>query len=172
VTWCSSAPRAFRSETTDSIKQGDPAPDVHSTDQHGRPFDLTEFRDKRWVVLFFYPKDASPVCTREACHFRDAYEQFVSAGAEVVGISSDSVESHKSFATVQRLPFRLLSDANGAVRKEFGVPKTLGVLPGRVTYVIDSDGVVRLVFNSQLDASGHVAEALRILRESQARPSL
>ncbi|HEY3321234.1 MAG TPA: peroxiredoxin [Planctomycetota bacterium] len=154
-----------------AIKQGDPAPDVRLTDQHGRSFDLAEFRGKKWVVLFFYPKDDSPVCTREACVFRDTYEQFVGAGAEVVGVSSDSVESHKTFAEKQRLPFRLLSDADGAVRKAFGVPKTMGVFPGRVTYVIDPGGVVRLTFNSQLNAAGHVAEALRVLRESGERPS-
>jgi len=150
-----------------SIREGDIAPDFQAVDQEGRPLSLADFRGKKWVVLFFYPKDGTPVCTKEACQFRDAYEQFVAAGAEVIGVSADSLERHRTFAATHRLPFRLLSDNDGSVRKTFGVPKTLGFLPGRVTYVIDKEGVVRLVFNSQLNPAGHVAEALRVLRESQ-----
>ena len=112
------------------------------------------------VVLYFYPKDDTPGCTAEACSFRDAYEDFQEACAEVVGVSSDSQSSHEKFAKRHKLPFTLLSDAKGEVRKKYGVPATLALLPGRVTFVIDRDGVVRHVFNSQLQATRHVREAL------------
>ena len=81
-------------------------------------------------MLFFYPKDGTAVCTKEACSFRDAYEDFVQAGAVVIGVSSDSAESHQAFASGHRLPFVLLADADGSLRKAFGVPKTLGIMPG------------------------------------------
>ncbi|MGH2516333.1 MAG: peroxiredoxin, partial [Ktedonobacterales bacterium] len=103
--------------------------------------------------------------TAEACAFRDHYEVFKEAGAEVIGISSDSVGSHEGFAAHHRLPFALVSDAGGAVRKRYQVPSTFGLLPGRVTYVIDQQGIVRYMFSQQLNATQHVTEALRIVRE-------
>jgi thioredoxin-dependent peroxiredoxin len=115
-------------------------------------------------VLFFYPKDNSLVCTREACAFRDAYEDFVAAGATVIGVSGDSAESHEQFASTNRLPFLLATDLDGALRRAFGVPKTLGLIPGRVTYVIDRQGVIRHVFNGQFAADRHVREALDAVR--------
>lgn len=127
---------------------------------------LGQFLGQKWVVLFFYPKDGTPICTREACQFRDAYEDFVAAGAEVLGVSGDSPDRHRQFAGTHRLPFRLLSDPDGLMREAFGVPKTLGLFPGRVTYVIDKDGIVRFVFRSQFHAAKHVSEALRVLREN------
>lgn len=148
-----------------SIQVGDHAPDFTLPSQTGQTVSLAQFRDKQAVVLFFYPKDDTMICTKEACSFRDAYEDFVQAGAVVVGVSSDSVESHQGFASGHRLPFALLSDPSGSLRKSFGVPKTLGFLPGRVTYVIDKEGVVRHVFNSQFAADRHVAEALTMVRQ-------
>ena len=118
--------------------------------------------------LYFYPKDETPGCTAEACSFRDSYEVFREAGAEVVGVSSDSTSSHDRFATRHRLPFTLLSDEGGRVRKRYGVRPTLGILPGRVTYVIDGSGVVRHVFSSQTGVQRHVQEALDALKEIQA----
>jgi len=112
------------------------------------------------VVLFFYPKNNTAICTKEACAFRDAYQDFVDAGATVVGVSGDSAESHQAFAQQHRLPYLLATDADGALRRAFGVPKTLGLLPGRVTYVIDREGIVRHVFSAQLAADRHVREAL------------
>jgi peroxiredoxin Q/BCP len=123
----------------------------------------------RPVVLYFYPKDDTPGCTKEACTFRDQYQDFEDAGAAVIGVSSDSPESHKKFAAKHRLPFTLLADRGGKVRTLYGVPATLGLLPGRVTFVIDGGGVVRRVFNSQLDATRHVEEALAELRSGGAR---
>jgi peroxiredoxin Q/BCP len=121
------------------------------------------------VVLYFYPKDETPGCTAEACTFRDSYEAFKEAGAEVVGVSSDSVTSHEGFATKHKLPFILLADEGGKVRKEYGVKATLAILPGRVTYVIDGQGVVRHIFSSQTGVQRHVHEALDALNEIAAR---
>src|SRR5262245_23794148 len=125
---------------------------------------LADLWRERPLVLFFYPKDNSLVCTKEACAFRDAYEDFVAAGATVVGISGDSAESHQRFASQNRLQFLLATDADGAVRCAFGVPKTLGLIPGRVTYVIDRTGVVRHMFSGQFVADRHVREALDAVR--------
>jgi peroxiredoxin Q/BCP len=146
------------------IKAGERAPEFELRSGSGETVKLSDFRGKKCVVLFFYPKDDSPGCTVEACTFRDAYDTFAQAGAEVLGISSDSVESHASFAGKHRLPMTLLSDPKGAVRKQYGVKATLGLLDGRVTFVIDSDGVVRHVFSSQLRFGKHVDEALGVVR--------
>lgn len=147
------------------IQAADRAPDFTLPSHTGQTVSLAEFRGKQAVVLFFYPKDGTPVCTKEACSFRDAYEDFVQAGAVVVGVSSDSAERHQAFANGHRLPFVLLSDPDGSLRRAFGVPKTLGVFPGRVTYVIDKEGIVRHVFRSQFAADRHVAEALTVVRQ-------
>lgn len=148
-----------------TIKTGDVAPDVSGVDQDGQTVRLSDYLGQQAVVLFFYPADDSPVCTKEACSFRDAYEQFVEAGAVVIGVSGDSGSRHQQFASKHRLPFRLLTDRDGSIRRAFGVPKTLGIFPGRVTYVLDKSGVVRHVFASQLDADRHVREALEIVEQ-------
>lgn len=146
------------------VKIGDIAPDFTLPSQSGSPVSIKGFRDQKCVVLYFYPKDGTPVCTTESCAFRDQYEVFKDAGAEVIGISGDSPDSHQRFASKHQLPFTLLSDTDNLVRKLYGVPATLGLLPGRVTYVIDKDGVVRHIFNSQFNAKGHVEEALKTLQ--------
>jgi peroxiredoxin Q/BCP len=147
-----------------TIGAGDRAPDFALPDRTGRTVRLGDYRGKQAVVLYFYPKDDTPGCTAESCSFRDQYQDFKDAGAEVIGVSSDSAESHARFADKHRLPFVLLADKGGGLRKQYGVPATLGVLPGRVTFVIDREGVVRHVFNSQFKATKHVAEALDALR--------
>jgi thioredoxin-dependent peroxiredoxin len=147
------------------IEAGQPAPDFALPDAEGKPVRLADFRGKKAVVLYFYPKDDTPGCTAEACSFRDSYEDFQDAGAEVIGVSSDSASSHAKFAKRHKLPFTLLSDAKGEVRKKYGVPSTMGLLPGRVTFVIDKKGIVRHVFNSQLLATRHVSEALAALEK-------
>ena len=152
----------FNSEP--AIKAGDTAPDFSLPDRTGNTVRLSDYRGKKAVVLYFYPKDDTPGCTKEACSFRDQYEVFKDAGAEVIGISSDSAESHAKFASKYSLPFVLVADKGGTVRKQYGVPATLGLLPGRVTFVIDPQGVVRHVFNSQLQATKHVDEAAQALR--------
>ena len=145
------------------VQAGQEAPDFALPDREGRMVRLSEFRGRKPVVLYFYPKDDTPGCTKEACTFRDQYEDFVQAGAEVIGVSSDDEAAHRKFAEKYRLPFTLLADHGGKVRKLYKVPATLGLLPGRVTYVIDTHGVVRHVFNSQMQATQHVAEALTAL---------
>ena len=119
-------------------------------------------------MIYFYPKDDTPGCTSEACSFRDQFEVFKDAEAVIIGISGQSVASHKKFAEKHRLPFTLLSDEGDHIRKLFGVPTNLlGLLPGRVTYVADKTGKVICIFNSQMQSSKHVEEALRILRKSK-----
>jgi thioredoxin-dependent peroxiredoxin len=145
------------------IKVGDPAPEFTLRAQDGEVVKLSDILGRGNAVVYFYPKDNTPGCTAEAGAFRDSYAKFGELGAEVVGISSDSVDSHKGFATDCNLPFKILSDENGEVRKRFGVPSSMGFLPGRVTYVIDRGGIVRYIFSSQLHATRHVEEALRSL---------
>jgi thioredoxin-dependent peroxiredoxin len=150
--------------TKGNVGVGDAAPDFTLRSQSGEQVSLRDFVGrKKAVVLFFYPKDDTPGCTKEACSFRDAYEQFEKLEAEVIGISSDSVRSHQRFVEGHGLPFVLLGDEGSEVRKLYGVPDTLGHFPGRVTYVIDEEGVVRHVFSSQLGVIKHVEEALRAL---------
>jgi len=145
------------------ITEGSPVPSFILPDQHGNQVNINNFLGKP-MVIYFYPKDETAGCTKEACSFRDAYEAFQNVGAEVIGISSDSVASHKSFGQKLRLPFILLSDEGGRVRKQFGVPSGwLGLFPGRVTYIIDRDGIVRYIFNSQLQIQKHINKALEVL---------
>lgn len=150
-----------------SPKTGDKAPGFTLPDQAGRPVTLGDYQGRKVVVLYFYPKDDTRGCTAEACAFRDGYESFTDAGAEVIGVSSDSVASHERFAGRHDLPFVLLSDKDRSVRKRYGA-STLGVVPGRVTFVIDKEGVIRHTFSSMTNVGGHVDEALRIVKELSA----
>ena len=144
------------------LKPGQQAPEFALQNQEDRTVRLSDFRGKN-VVLFFYPKDDTPGCTVESCGFRDQYLVFRDAGAEVVGVSGDSPESHRRFAQKNQLPFQLLSDRNGRVSKAYGVPRTLGLLPGRVTFVVDGTGAVQHAFSSQFQPGRHVSEALKVL---------
>lgn len=148
-----------------TVKVGEKAPDFTLPSQMGDNVTLSEYQGEKKVVLYFYPKDETRGCTREACEFRDMYDVFTGLGAEVLGVSSDTLESHKSFATHHGLPFLLLSDVEGKVRKLYGVPSTMGIIPGRVTFIIDKKGVVRHVFNSQFQPEKHIKEALEVLKE-------
>jgi peroxiredoxin Q/BCP len=146
------------------VKKGDKAPDFTLQSSTGENITLSQFLGKKNVVLFFYPRDEGPTCCKEAEAFRDDYEAFKENDAEVIGISAQSVESHKSFASNHGLQYILLSDADNKVRKLYGVSPTLGI-PGRVTYVIDKEGVVKHVFSSQLHFIKHAKEALLALRK-------
>jgi peroxiredoxin Q/BCP len=148
-----------------TAKVGEKAPDFTLPSQMGDNVTLSEYQGKKNIVLYFYPKDETRGCTREACEFRDRYDIFTRLGAEVLGVSSDTLESHKSFATHHGLPFLLLSDKDGKVRKLYGVPSTIGIIPGRVTFIIDTKGVVRHVFNSQFQPEKHIEEPLKVLKE-------
>jgi len=147
-----------------SLTIGDRAPNFTLPSATGEKISLQDFIGEKSVVVYFYPKDDTPGCTKESCAFRDSYEVFKDAGAEVIGISGDSIESHQKFAQKYNLPFILLSDSKNEVRKLFGVPSTLFILPGRVTYVIDKEGIVRHIFDSMLDFKAHVDEAIKTIK--------
>lgn len=146
------------------VQVGDRAPDFALPDQSKNLVHLADLLAKGPLVLYFYPSDNSAGCTTQACAFRDSYEAFQEAGATVVGVSVDSSESHEGFAQRHRLPFALLSDADGAVQQLYGVRKTLGIFRGRVTFVIDRQGIIRRRFSSQLNPTRHIAEALPVVQ--------
>jgi thioredoxin-dependent peroxiredoxin len=150
------------------IQVGDKAPDFTLPAQTGEQVRLSDRLGQKVVVLYFYPKDETPGCTKEACAFRDSYEVFTEAGAEVIGVSNDSVDKHVAFTEHHKLPFSLLSDEKGQLRKTYGVPSTLGLLPGRTTYVIDRTGTVRHIFNSQTNIGRHVNDAIDVVKKLQA----
>lgn len=147
------------------INEGDRIPAFTAKDHEGKERSFSADRLDGPTVFYFYPKDDTPGCTKEACSFRDAFADFTDAGVDVYGISADSVESHQKFREKHRLPFVLLSDPENAIRNAFGVPRDLfGMLPGRVTYVTDKLGKVLKIFNSQLNATRHVEEALEVVK--------
>ena len=146
-----------------AIEEGKAAPAFTLKDQTGKSRSLADFKGQD-VVVYFYPKDDTPGCTIESCTFRDSHTDFQTAGAEVIGISSDSPTSHQQFAAKHGLPFTLVSDEGSKVRNAYGVPSTLGLLPGRVTYIIDLEGKVRHIFNSQFNPKAHVSEAMKVLQ--------
>ena len=149
------------------LHEGDAAPDFTLVAQDGRQVSLHDFLGKKSVVVFFYPKDFTAGCTAETRAFGASYETLASLGAEVLGISSDTQESHGRFAEECGAGFPLLSDPGRRVGESYGVRPTFGLIPGRVTFVIDKQGIVRKVYSSQLAPKRHVdvaAEALRTLR--------
>ena len=146
------------------LAKGTKAPEFELADQDGRKHTLKALLKDGPLILYFYPADFTPGCTKEACSFRDSHAVFAEAGAAVLGVSADSAESHRAFAAKHRLPYRLLTDAQGATKRAFGVRKTLGLIEGRVTFVIGQDGLVRKAFSSQLQATRHVEEALEALK--------
>jgi peroxiredoxin Q/BCP len=147
-----------------SIQIGDKCPSFKLLNQHNEEVNIEEYIGKKNLVIYFYPKDDTPGCTKEACSFRDQFDVFQSLDTEVIGISSDSPKKHKEFAARHHLNFILLSDQQKEVRKAFGVPSNLfGLLPGRVTYIIDRNGIVRGTYNSQTDPLGHISKALETL---------
>lgn len=146
------------------ITVGDPAPDFTVEAHDGSTLHLADVVRDNVVVLYFYPKDETPGCTVEARAFRDLYEEFVTAGAVVIGVSHDSQDRHRSFALKHDLPFFLVSDVDGRLREQYAVPKSLGLVPGRTTFVIDRDGIVRMKFDSMLRPTAHVRKALDMVR--------
>ncbi|KAI3443516.1 hypothetical protein Pfo_000181 [Paulownia fortunei] len=155
---------SVKSSIVAKVTEGTQPPAFILKDQNGKPVSLSKFKGKP-VVVYFYPADETPGCTKQACAFRDSYEKFKKAGAEVVGISGDDSASHKAFAQKYKLPFTLLSDEGNKVRKEWGVPSDLfGALPGRQTYVLDKNGVCRLIYNNQFQPEKHIDETLKFLK--------
>ncbi len=147
----------------DILKVGEIAPDFSLKDQNGGDFKLSSFLGKKNIVLFFYPKDGTSVCTKEACAFRDAYDVFIKSGAEIVGVSSDGFKAHKKFIADHSLPFILLSDEKNEVRKLYGAQTVFGLVPARVTYVIDKEGVIKMAFSAIMESKKHTDEALRVI---------
>lgn len=146
------------------IKIGDKIPNFKLNDTKGNSFDSQSLLGKP-TVIYFYPKDNTAGCTAQACSFRDSYEDFKDLGAEVVGISSDSVSTHENFSKQYKLPFLLLSDSTNKVRKLFGVPSAMfGLVPGRVTYVADKEGVIKMIFDSMMPKN-HISNALKAVRK-------
>jgi thioredoxin-dependent peroxiredoxin len=148
-----------------ALQVGDKIPNFSAKDSNGNDFESSSVIGKKPVVFYFYPKDNTPGCTAQACSFRDQYEDFKDLGAEVIGISSDSIQSHEKFAKRFKLPFVLLSDSDKKLRNLFGVKTNLfGLLPGRVTYVADKNGIIKLVFDS-MNAKSHIPKALAIVKK-------
>jgi len=147
------------------LKLGDVVPNFTAQTTDGSLFDSKDYIGKKPLVIYFYPKDDTSVCTAQACSFRDQYEDFKSFGAEVIGVSSDSIQSHQKFAAQYRLPFILLSDSKKQLRKLFGVPNDLlGLIPGRVTYVLNEKGEVQLIFNN-MSGPIHIKKALACIKK-------
>jgi peroxiredoxin Q/BCP len=149
---------------TAKLKEGDKAPDFTLPSQDGRDVSLHDYLGKKNVVLYFYPKDYSMGCTTETRAFSENYERILDMDAEVIGVSSDSPESHKGFASECGVKFPLVSDGGGRVRDRYGASSSMGFIPGRVTFVIDRQGTVRRLFSSQLNPKRHVEEALDALK--------
>lgn len=147
-------------------EEGDKIPNFELYDQNEELFRLNEHLGDKNLVIYFYPKDDTAGCTAEACGFRDHFEEFTNYDCQVIGISADDIKSHKNFAEKHQLPFILLSDPENEVRRKFGVPRSmLGMLPGRVTYIVDKNGVIQHIFNSQFRTSQHVNEAINFLKQ-------
>ncbi|MFN9036593.1 MAG: peroxiredoxin [Planctomyces sp.] len=147
-----------------SLAEGSPAPDFSARTGDGGEVSLSALRGQRGLILFFYPKDETPICRAEVCAFRDSYAAFQAAGFEVVGVSSDTNDSHDRFRERHQLPFALISDQDGELRRLYQVPRTLGLFPGRTTFVIDSAGIIRRVFTAAFASDEHVAQALQAIR--------
>lgn len=146
------------------LRVGDKIPNFTVKDSNGNDFDSANYVGKQPLVIYFYPKDDTPGCTLEACSFRDSYQDFKDLGAEVIGISSDSVESHIQFKNKFSLPFILISDHDKKLRKLFGVENNFLILPGRETYVVDGNGIIQMKFNS-MSAKSHISKSLETLKK-------
>ncbi len=148
-----------------AIQVGDRAPDFELQAANGKLVKLSDFQGKKNVVLYFYPASETPGCTMQACAFRDAYSVFQELGAEVIGISGDSLNKQQGFQAHHQLPFLVLSDPGNRVRQQYGASTLFGLFPGRVTYIIDKEGIVRYVFDDMFNFKAHVDKALQVLKD-------
>lgn len=145
------------------IQIGEKLPEFSLPDQTGQERNIYDLMGPKGIVIFFYPKDESPGCTKQACMFRDSFDEFTRIGIGLVGISSDSVQSHKGFAENHKLPFTILSDKGGKIRNNIKIPANLlGLLPGRVTLLLDNGGVIRHIINSQIKIEAHIEESINV----------
>ncbi len=151
------------------IKVGDKAPEFTAPLANGKMFRLKDYRGRRHLILYFFPKDFTPGCTREACSFRDHRPEIAALDAEVVGVSYDSTGRHEAFAEKYNLPYPLVSDADGQVAAKYGVARLSGWLPvQRKTFLIDKEGIVRHIIHAELNISLHIDEALAHLKKMEA----
>jgi thioredoxin-dependent peroxiredoxin len=146
-----------------SLQVGDKAPDFVREGAGGEPVQLSGFQGRQHVVLYFYPADHTKICTAQACEFRDRHADFAAAGAVVIGVSPNSLESHREFAAAQKLPFHLLSDADGSLRKLYAIPNRLWLVPQRATFVIDKRGIIQMVYVALFQGPAHADRALHAL---------
>ncbi|KAF2068886.1 hypothetical protein CYY_009790 [Polysphondylium violaceum] len=146
------------------LSVGDQAPEFSAIDRDGNPVTLADYKDKI-LVLYFYGGNIGIICQKEACTFRDHYQEFIDSGAEVVGVSPDGLESHQRFTAKNNIPFKLISDKSGALAKAFKVPKDLFIIPGRHTFIIDQNQKIAMSFNNQLNASAHIEESLKVIEK-------
>jgi thioredoxin-dependent peroxiredoxin len=147
-----------------ALKVGDKLPNFKAKDTNGNIFDSQNYIGKQPLIIYFYPKDETRVCTEQACSFRDNYQEFKDLGAEVIGISADSVQSHLKFKSKFNLPFILLSDNDKKLRKLFGVENDFLIIPGRQTFVVDENGLIVMTFNS-MSGTIHIEKALKTLKK-------
>jgi len=150
------------------LKVGQPAPLFDVVASSGQRLRLSDFRGRKNVVIYFYPKDFTSICTTEACGFRDMYDAIVPHGAEIIGVSLDKDESHRRFAEKNKIPFPLVSDRDKSLTRNYGALSTIRSLLGlakRLTYVIDKAGTVAGVFEAEFSATPH----LRGVKELLAR---
>lgn len=155
---------------SNGVEKGTLLPTFKLQDENGNWVDSQELKGKSYLVVYFYPKDDTPGCTKEACSFRDNYDEFEEYNARIIGISSDDVASHKKFKTKHNLPYTLLADVDKTVRKQFDVPADLfGLIPGRVTYIFDLEGNCIHIFDSQMSPLKHISESLEVIKEHQKK---
>jgi peroxiredoxin Q/BCP len=145
---------------------GDIFPDFSLKDENNNDFILSENLNDKHLVIYFYPKDETPGCTKQACHFRDNYEEFLKYDCKVIGISGDTVQSHANFKDNNNLPFTLLADENNDLRNKIGIPKDfLGLVPGRCTFLVKKTGEIIFTFHSSMNMKSHIDEALSTLKK-------
>lgn len=148
------------------LKPGTKAPDIDITTHTGYHGSLSQFWSEKSLILFFYPKDATSVCTKEACTIQSGLSQFNDLSANVLGSSTDTVKSHEKFAADNNLTFPLIADTNGAVAKAFDAYRSLLRISKRITYVIGSDGIIKAAIHNELNANAHFKESLEALKNS------
>ncbi|MBB6112117.1 peroxiredoxin Q/BCP [Mucilaginibacter lappiensis] len=157
---------SFTAKAQKHIEAGEKAPDFSLYDQNGKLFKMADEVGKHTLVIYFYPKDESMVCTKEACAFRDSFNDFTKAGAKVIGINGGTVASHKGFVDHYKLPFTLLSDPDNKVYNLFGVKKKF-FMSGRETFIVDLKGNVVYTHAAMLEGKEHADDAMKFIKSSK-----
>jgi len=158
----------FAQTPSKPLAVGNAVPAFTLKDQDGRTFNINDVIGKKVLIIYFYPKDESMVCTKEACAFRDSFADYTKEGAQIIGINGGTVESHKEFTEHYKLPFILLSDSDNKVLKKFGV-KNKFFMTGRQTFVIDLKGKIAFSYESMLEGTAHSKQALAVVKSLKAK---